>query len=150
MNVAARLYATCFGLGLVPLAPGTAASLAMVLLYRFFLSHWPTASLAALILLMTAAGVPAASACARELGQTDPRRIVIDEASGQLCVLLLAPSDWVSLGAAFVLFRFFDVLKPYPIRKLERLPGGWGIMADDLAAAAYGWIALRLGILIFG
>jgi phosphatidylglycerophosphatase A len=150
MKFIPRTYASFFGLGFVPLAPGTAASAAVAALYYFFLSEaaWPAA--AGLVLFLFLSGVPAAAAAAKEFGHKDPRRVVIDEAAGQLAVLLFCPSDWIAVGAGFILFRLFDVLKPFPIRKLELLPGGWGIMADDLGAAVYAWAALRLILLVRG
>ncbi|MBM3297702.1 MAG: phosphatidylglycerophosphatase A [Candidatus Aminicenantes bacterium] len=149
MKLAARIYATFFGLGFVPLAPGTAASLAVALLYKFFLFKLPWPAQAGLVLFLVLSGAPAASAYARELGRKDPRRVVIDEAAGQLAVLLFIPADWAAVAAGFVLFRVFDVLKPYPIKKLERLREGWGIMADDLGAALYARIVLQ-AILLAG
>lgn len=150
MKFAARIYATFFGLGFVPLAPGTAASLAVAALYYFILFKlgWPV--LACLVLFLFLTGVPAAAAAAKEFGHEDPRRVVIDEAAGQLAVLLFCPVELTAVGAGFVLFRVFDVLKPFPIRRLERLPGGWGIMADDFGAAAYAWAVLRIFLLVGG
>ncbi len=143
MKLAARVYSTFFGLGFIPLAPGSAASLAAAALYKFFLFRlsWPL--LIVLILLVGLTGSLAATSYSRELGHKDPRRIVIDEAAGQWLTLFLAPAGWLPVAAGFVLFRLFDVFKPFPLRKLEKLPAGWGIMADDLAAAVYAWIVLR-------
>ncbi|NTV81952.1 MAG: phosphatidylglycerophosphatase A, partial [Candidatus Aminicenantes bacterium] len=82
---------------------------------------------------------------AAEHGRPDPGRIVIDEVVGQLLALAFLPGAWVPVAVAFALFRFFDIIKPWPIRRLERLPGGWGIMADDVGA---GLAAAVLGRLI--
>ena len=150
MKLAARITSTFFGLGFVPLAPGTAASLAAAALYRYFLIKFPWPLFIVLIVFASLTGALAATSYSRELGHKDPRRIVIDEVAGQWVTLILAPADWVPLAAGFVLFRLFDVLKPFPIRKLEKLPAGWGIMADDLAAGVYAWLLLRAFLLVKG
>jgi len=150
MSLVAAIYATFFGLGFVPLAPGTAASLAVALLYKFFLFKltWPVQ--AGLVLFLFLSGVPAATSTARRLERKDPRPVVIDEAAGQLAALMLVPPDWMSVGIAFLLFRLFDILKPFPIRNLERLPAGWGIMADDIGASFYSRLVLQAFLLVMG
>jgi phosphatidylglycerophosphatase A len=150
MKLAARIYSTFFGFGFVPLAPGTAASLAAAAVYKYFFIKWPWPLFIVLIAFVSLTGSLAATSYSRELGHKDPRRIVVDEAAGQWVTLILAPAGWVPLAAGFVLFRLFDVLKPIPIRKLETLPAGWGIMADDLAAGVYAWIVLRAFLLAKG
>jgi phosphatidylglycerophosphatase A len=145
MKVFWRTVASFFGLGLFPFAPGTLTSLAIVLLYRFLMVGWAW-PLLAVFLLLVVLGIPAASAYATELKATDPRRVVIDEAAGQLFVLILVPAGWTLLAAGFLLFRFFDIVKPFPIRKAESLPGGWGIMADDVAAALAAKVILHIFI----
>jgi phosphatidylglycerophosphatase A len=150
MKLAARIYSTFFGLGFVPLAPGTAASLAAAALYKYFMIHWPWHLFIIFIVGVSLTGALAATSYSRELGRKDPRRIVVDEAAGQWLTLVLTPADWVPLAAGLVLFRFFDVLKPFPIHKLEKLPAGWGIMVDDLAAGVYAWIVLRVVLLAKG
>jgi phosphatidylglycerophosphatase A len=79
--------------------------------------------------------------------QKDPRYIVIDEACGMMVALMGLPLNWMTLVAGFLLFRLFDIVKPFPIRRLERLPGYWGILFDDLGAGLYVWLIL---ILVFG
>lgn len=148
MKAASRILATFFGIGLFPVAPGTLASAVAVLIYKLALHElaWP------LYLLLLAALIPvgaaAAAAYASELGRPDPGRIVVDEVCGQLLALALFPDGWIPLVISFALFRVFDIIKPWPIRRLENIPGGWGIMADDigagLAAAAFGRLALLL------
>jgi len=120
--------------GFVPLAPGTAASLAIALLYKGVLFRLSLPVYLALLVFLFACGVMASAVQASALGQRDPRRIVIDEACGQLIALAALPATWTAVGLAFLLFRFFDIVKPFPIRRTERLPGGWGIMADDVLA----------------
>jgi len=146
MKTAFRILATFFGLGLVPLAPGTVASAVAALAYKLALHDlaWPL--YLSLIGVLFIAGAAVSGAYAAELGRHDPGRIVVDEVCGQLVALAFLSGDWASVAVSFALFRFFDIIKPWPIQKLERLPGGWGIMADDigagLAAAALGRLAL--------
>ncbi|HMA53105.1 MAG TPA: phosphatidylglycerophosphatase A, partial [Acidobacteriota bacterium] len=134
MRSLARIAATFFGLGLVPFAPGTAASAAAALGYILGLHGLSRPLYGLLVVVLFFAGTAAAGRYALELGRPDPGRIVIDEVCGQLIALAFLPGHWLPVGLSFALFRFFDIIKPWPIRKLERLPGGWGIMADDVAA----------------
>jgi phosphatidylglycerophosphatase A len=93
-------------------------------------------------LAATAIGIPAATIVAREAGREDPGHVVIDEVAGQLFALIGMRADWQHAALALVLFRLLDITKPPPVRQLERLHGGWGIMLDDVAA---GLIACALG-----
>ena len=136
--------ATCGPVGYVPLAPGTAGSLVGLACYgavRLLGGDWTQLALAAAV---TGCGVWAATAAERRFGRSDPGFIVIDEVAGMLLTLLWLPLTWQGAAAGFLLFRLFDVVKPFPARRLERLRGGWGVMADDIAAAAYAHIALRI------
>lgn len=135
--------ATFFGAGYLKPGPGTYGSVAAVLLWAAYagLAH-PThaALLIALIvgiLLTLVLGIPAATIVERECGHTDPGFVVIDEVTGQWVALLFSPADWRHGVIALVLFRLFDITKPYPVRRFERLPGGWGIVFDDVAAGLY-------------
>jgi phosphatidylglycerophosphatase A len=94
------------------------------------------------ILAATAIGIPAATRVALESGREDPGHVVIDEVAGQWLTLAVCRPDWPHALLALGLFRLFDITKPWPIRKLEALPGGWGIMLDDLAAGLFGLIVL--------
>jgi phosphatidylglycerophosphatase A len=89
-------------------------------------------------------GIPAATLTARACGRDDPSHVVIDEVAGQMVTLIAAPLTWKAQLAGFILFRMFDIVKPWPIRRLERLPEGTGIMMDDVAAGIFGWICLHL------
>jgi phosphatidylglycerophosphatase A len=137
--------ATFFGAGLGKPGPGTWGSVAALLLWG--LAAWtlhPAANvmiwmLCAGIALSIALGVPAATIAARESGREDPGFVVIDEVAGQWIALLGAPLDWKHGLIALVLFRIFDILKPFPARQLESLPEGWGIVFDDVAAGLYAW-----------
>ncbi len=137
--------ATFFGAGLGKPGPGTWGSVAAVLLWGAlarFLHPAPAALLMALIagiVLSIALGVPAATVAARESGRHDPGFVVIDEVAGQWIALLGSPADWRHGRIALVLFRLFDITKPFPARQLERLPEGWGIVFDDVAAGLYAW-----------
>ena len=146
MKFMGRVIATFFGLGFFPFAPGTAASFAVVLLYKFFLVPLPWLYILVLFFLLGILGVVSSASYSSEIGEKDPRSIVIDEVCGQLLALILVPATWTALGLSFVLFRFFDIVKPWPITKSEKLPGGWGIMADDAAAGAAAKALLHLFI----
>jgi phosphatidylglycerophosphatase A len=102
-----------------------------------------------LALLAIAIGIPAATQVARATGSKDPQFVVIDETAGQLITLIGAPLVWKSFLAGFILFRVFDILKPPPIRQLEKLPEGTGIVVDDVGAGLYAWVVLQL-VLHFG
>jgi len=97
-----------------------------------------------LIVLVTAIGIPAATLEARGCGKKDPQHVVIDEVAGQLVTLIACPLLWKPLLAGFILFRAFDIVKPPPIRSLEKLPDGTGIVVDDLGAGVYGWVVLQV------
>ena len=135
--------ATFFGVGLGKPGPGTWGSVAAVLLWGViaWLFHpTPKGMLLVVftgIVLSIASGIPAASIAARESGAHDPQFVVIDEAAGQWIALLGSPADIRHGVIAFILFRLFDITKPFPIRQLEKLPEGWGIVFDDVAAGLY-------------
>jgi phosphatidylglycerophosphatase A len=135
--------ATFFGAGFGKPGPGTWGSVAAVLLwaaYAQFLHPSPQALLLALlagIALTLLLGIPAATIVARESGRRDPGFVVIDEVSGQWIALLFSPFDLRHALIALILFRLFDIAKPFPIRRIERLPAGWGIVLDDVAAGLY-------------
>lgn len=147
MKTGSRILATFFGIGFFPLAPGTLTSMMVVILYKFFLNNlsWPVYLLIFLCLFFI--GVFVSSEYSSELGKKDPRKIVIDEACGQLLVLFQLPTSLFLLLLGFFLFRLFDIIKPYPIKKVEDLKKGWGIMTDDIVAALYAIIILRLFLL---
>ncbi len=137
---AAWVLATFFGVGWLKPGPGTWASLATVLLWRALAPLAGSAQLYAVItaaIAVTAIGIPAATRVARESGRTDPSFVVVDEVAGQLIALIGAPLDWKTLLASLILFRVFDIVKPPPLRRLERLPEGAGIMLDDVGAGLY-------------
>jgi phosphatidylglycerophosphatase A len=144
MKILAKVLATFFGLGLAPVLPGTVASAATTLLFVFLLRGLSGPLYVLLVVVLFFAGVAVSKITADELGRPDPGRVVIDEVCGQLIALAFLPPGWVPAGLAFALFRFFDIIKPWPIRRLERLPGGWGIMADDVGAGLAAAVLTRL------
>jgi phosphatidylglycerophosphatase A len=137
--------ATFFGAGYGKPGPGTWGSVAAVLLWAACAwSLHPVPQTLFLILLAGITlsillGVPAATIAARESGRKDPGFVVIDEVAGQWIALLGCPFDLRHAVIALVLFRLFDITKPFPARQLESLPGGWGIVFDDVAAGLYAW-----------
>lgn len=142
--------ATVAGVGYSPVAPGTVGSALAVVLVAA-LDSMPLSDagrgvlLALLVVLIFFLGVWAAGRSEKVFGRTDPGHVVIDEVAGQLVTFLLVPhASWKLLLAGFALFRFFDVSKPFPAGRAERLPGGWGIMLDDVIAGVY-----ALGTLAF-
>jgi phosphatidylglycerophosphatase A len=134
--------ATVFGVGYAPIAPGTFGS-AVGLLVWWLLPAAPSAQAIAII-LMFAAGSWGAHVAERHFGRTDPGQVVIDEVMGMLITLFLNPVGWGGAIGGFLLFRVFDVIKPYPANRLEQIHGGVGVMADDAMAAVYANLALRL------
>jgi phosphatidylglycerophosphatase A len=134
----AWIVATWFGCGRSPLAPGTAGSLGAIPLYLVVVRAGP-AAVAAAALLVIVVGIWAASEVAREAEIKDPGFVVIDEVAGMLLTLLpLRTTSLQGIAVGFAVFRVLDVAKPWPIRSLEKWPGGWGIMADDVAAGLLG------------
>lgn len=140
--------ATFFGIGWLKPGPGTWASLAATAIWYFALDAmhltgwWATGLSLAGAATAVAIGIPAATVVERESGRVDPGFVVIDEVAGQWLTLALAPVEIGHALAGLALFRLFDITKPWPARQLERLHGGRGIMLDDLAAGAYGLLAM--------
>lgn len=139
---------TFFGTGLLKPGPGTWSSLATTLIWFGLGRTLPSTTRLpvhfALLALATALGIPAATRIARALGKKDPGIVVIDETAGQLLTLLGAPLNWQSMLVGLILFRVFDIIKPFPIRRLEKLPEGTGIVVDDLGAGLYALLLMHL------
>jgi phosphatidylglycerophosphatase A len=167
----ALAIATC-GVGFIPIAPGTFGSVVGIGVWAIFRGGvlailWPfagrnnlsllhitsgliVAELVAVILI-TLAGIWAASRVERMHGAKDPQKVVVDEVAGQFIALIAVPlhvHTWWSIILAFLLFRFFDIVKPYPARKFEDLHGGLGIMADDLVAGVYAAIGVAAAVIV--
>jgi phosphatidylglycerophosphatase A len=136
------VLATWFGCGHVPIAPGTAGTLGAVPLY-LALRPYGHVAVAAAAVFLTAVGIWVADIVAKEEDLKDPQLVVIDEVAGVLVTLSVAPPTWGALAAGVVLFRIFDQTKPWPARTAEqKLPGGWGIVLDDVAAGIWGAVVL--------
>ncbi len=144
----AWIVGTFVGIGRLKPGPGTWASAVTMLLWAFGARHLAPGLLIPIAIAITVAvtliGIPASSVVERESGRTDPGFVVIDEVAGQMLTLVAAPLRWKTLIAGFILFRIFDVLKPPPVRRLERLHGGSGIMLDDIGAGIYALIVLQV------
>jgi phosphatidylglycerophosphatase A len=145
MPSGAFLIATWFGCGYAPKAPGTAGSLAALLIAIALnwvggYGRWTLLLLTALLL---APGIWSAGVVAKRTNQPDPQIVVVDEVIGQWITLAGAATfNWKTCLAAFVLFRLLDMWKPAPARQFENFPGGWGIVADDVMAGVYGALAI--------
>jgi phosphatidylglycerophosphatase A len=144
----ADLVATFFRIGRLKPGPGTWGSLATVILWGLANSLIPrahqTLATAAAAVLVTLIGIPAATQVSRALASKDPQIVVIDEVAGQLVTLIAVPLAWKTYLAGFILFRVFDILKPPPVRQLERLPEGFGIVVDDVGAGVYALFVMHL------
>jgi phosphatidylglycerophosphatase A len=138
------LIATFFGIGRIPYAPGTAASLVAALL------AWPIASayghwmLLPLGIGVGVIGVLFSGAYAKECGRADPSECVIDEVAGQWVALAFAPVTWQGFLLAFALFRYFDISKPWPISEAEKFKGGLGVVSDDIVAGVFSGLVILL------
>ncbi len=142
----AALLATWFGSGLLPWAPGTWGSLVALPFAWVIASYTGASGLLIAALVVFAVGCWAAGRVEQASGVKDPGFAVIDEVAGQWLTLVVAPLDPLFYLAGFLLFRLFDIWKPFPIRHIERnVPGGLGIMADDVAAALYAALVLLIG-----
>jgi phosphatidylglycerophosphatase A len=146
----AALLATWFAVGLIPIMPGTWGSLAAMPSAWAILAVLGTKGLAIAIAVTLFAGWWAASTLIKASGISDPGFVVIDEVVGQWLVLLAAPPDPLAWLLAFLLFRIFDIWKPWPVRWADReITGGLGVMLDDLLAAVYAgvvlWVLLAIG-----
>lgn len=141
-SAVAWTLATWFGCGRVPKAPGTAGTLGAIPLY-VLLARTGRAGVGLAAMVSTFVGVWAASVVARQLASKDPQVVVIDEVAGFLVTMVpVRTLSWQAVAAGFVLFRLLDSLKPWPIRLAEKLPGGWGVVLDDVVAGVFGAAAM--------
>ena len=148
LSTLAVALSTGLGVGYVPVAPGTFGSLLGLAIWAVL----PTSPLAAgvAIVAVFVIGAWSGGVTERHLGRTDPGPVVIDEVLGMLVTLYLNPVGWGGAVLGFLLFRVFDVIKPYPANRLEALHGGVGVMADDAMAAVYANLTLRLALGVIG
>ncbi len=138
----AWVLATWFGCGSVPVGPGTMGTIGAIPLY-LLAARAGRPGVAGVAILVTVVGIWAADVVARDLGKKDPQVVVVDEVAGMLVTMLpMKDVSWQAVLAGFLLFRLFDITKPWPARRLEHLPGGWGIVMDDIAAGVFGAFAL--------
>jgi len=151
-RIPALAIATALGVGYAPVAPGTFGSAAGLVLWAL-LPHTMAIQAVAIVALFVL-GSWSGSVAEHHFGKTDPGQVVVDEVMGMLITLFLNPVGWKGAIVGFLLFRVSDVIKPWPANKLEALPGGVGVMADDAMAAVYANLALRvmlvLGNLVIG
>jgi phosphatidylglycerophosphatase A len=143
----AWIVGTFFYVGRLKPGPGTWASVATVLLWRMLSPYFGNSRIVVAIIAsaaVTVLGIPAATRVARESNREDPGFVVIDEVAGQLIALIGAALDWKTLLASLILFRVFDIVKPPPLRRLEKIPEGAGIMLDDVGAGLYALAVLQL------
>jgi len=145
---AAVLFSSCLYTGYMPVASGTWGSLWGPVLYYLLPTGLFPKLLFVAVPVLTIAGAFAATRCERFWG-SDPSRVVVDEVAGMLVTYLFLPLTGTVIWAGFFLFRLFDIVKPPPARQAERLPGGWGIMTDDIFAGIYANLSLWLMILLF-
>jgi phosphatidylglycerophosphatase A len=144
------LIATFFGIGYLQPGSGTWASALTVLLWwtagQWLPPAWLVSVALVISILVTLIGIPPSTVVARESGIEDPGFVVIDEVAGQMIALIAVPLHWKYLLASFILFRSFDIVKPFPLRRLEELPGGTGIMLDDVGAGLYALALLQVWV----
>jgi phosphatidylglycerophosphatase A len=137
------LISTFGYVGYFPIAPGTAGSAAGIAVYALIHALGMGALELPIVVLLFAAGVAVGTRAERCFECLDPGPCVIDEVMGMMLTLLLIPVGWGGIALGFVLFRVLDVVKPFPAKRLERLRGGWGMMADDAMSAVYANLLLR-------
>jgi len=155
------MLASCFGLGRLPVAPGTWGSIPPAVVFGLLCQFGAPAVLVSIVMaVFVVAGsvvcVKCAPAAIAATGKSDPGEVVADEVAGQALTLLTVPlamtaeftvgQIWAVAGMGFLIFRILDIAKPQPIRKLEKLPQGWGILADDLLAGVFGAVILHISV----
>jgi len=144
----ASMIATFFGIGRLRPGPGSWGSAATILLWWLASSriaaNWHVATVIAVAAGVLIVGIPSATLVSRASGLKDPQFVVIDEVAGQLITLIGVPLSWKSVLLGFILFRGFDITKPPPVRKIEHLPGGFGIILDDVAAGLYALAIMQI------
>lgn len=149
----ATLAATVFGTGYLRPGPGTWGSAVTVVLWGALAYSIPSNRRTPMVIALAAAvivtGIAAATQICRASGKKDPQFVVIDEVAGQLIALIAVPLAWQTFLTGFILFRVFDIIKPPPVRQLERLPEGTGIVLDDVAAGIYALLVMQILLRFF-
>lgn len=138
-----KIYSTFLYIGLLPFAPGTFGTLGAVIPY-YFISELKTLPYLLIVTTFTLISIYTTNKSMKFYDNNDPAEVVIDEVCGFLFTMFMVPFTWVNIFIGFLLFRVFDILKPYPIRKIERLRDGYGIILDDVFAGIYANIVLIL------
>lgn len=146
MTALARFVSTAGYVGFAPIAPGTWGSAVGLLLLLPLRRYGSPAAEGVTMLALLFVGIWSAGVTGREMGDEDPGPVVIDEVVGMLITLLWIPVNVTGAVLGFLLFRVLDIIKPFPARQCERLPGGWGVMLDDVMAGIYGQLAMRLAV----
>ena len=136
--------ATCFKVGYLPFAPGTWGSVFAILLWWVLLKDLNTYIFGAIIIIFLLIGIVVSNIIIDQSGDHDPSYIIIDELVGQWLALFLIPDGFFNIAISFILFRFFDIIKPWPIRLIEKLPKGLGVMSDDLTAGLITLILIQI------
>jgi len=143
INKTALILSSWFGTGLIPRMPGTAGTLAaipmVIVMNRLGLFFG-----AIFLVISIVAAVWSSGVTEKLLGRDDPSEVVIDEVAGFMVTIYLLPLSWVSIPLGFIMFRFFDILKPFPIKRIERIGGGTGIVLDDLVAGVYANLSINI------
>ena len=139
-----ELIATCFKVGYLPLAPGTWGSIFAILVWWIFLKDLDPLIFGIIIILFFFIGIIVSNVIIDQNGNNDPSHIIIDELVGQWLALWILPDGYFYIIIAFILFRFFDIIKPWPIRFMEQLPKGLGVMCDDLTAGLITLILIQI------
>lgn len=142
-NSVAKIIATFFYVGLIPIGPGTFGTIAAIPLF-YALSFTNLYIYLAVTVLIILVSVWASTLAESIFHKADPGQVVADEVSGFLVTMILVPPTITNIFLGFLLFRLFDIAKPYPVREMEKLPGGWGIVIDDVAAGLYACLALHI------
>ncbi len=145
----ALILASWFGVAMMPVVPGTFGTLAAIP-FAVAVAYLSPVAGAYVLFFFILLAIWVSDRSARVLGKDDPAEVVIDEVVGLLLTLFLLPATGFNLFMGFILFRFFDILKPYPIRKLEKIGGGAGIVLDDLLAGVFANVCLRIMAYAFG
>jgi phosphatidylglycerophosphatase A len=146
INKIALILSSWFGTGLIPRMPGTVATLATIPVV-IVMSRLGQLFGAIYLVILIFGAVWSSGVAERLMGRDDPSEVVIDEVAGFMLTMYLLPLSWLSLALGFIMFRFFDILKPFPIKRLERIGGGKGIVLDDLVAGVYA--GLSINVLLF-
>ena len=136
--------ATCFKVGYLPFAPGTWGSVFAILLWWVLLKDLNTYIFGAIIIIFLLIGIVVSNIIIDQSGDHDPSHIIIDELVGQWLALFLIPDGFFNIAISFILFRFFDIIKPWPIRLIEKLPKGLGVMSDDLTAGLITLVLIQI------